>query len=247
MAMVLMSLLAAPLIRMMPLYVIDVYGLNGSGAESATGTLISVLGVGAVLGGLGLKFIPAWYPKHHFIPMAVTGAGLSITAFGLTSSLWAGYIVVLFVGLFWIWGFNPAWAAMQGLVSDAMRGRVMAIANVAAFGVTAAGNIAAGYLGEGVQSLLAGGRVGAFSQQQATVIGTHAAVAGLSALLFVTGLAMLIWRVPEVDGLKPGDPGYGPARRNLWDGITARAHRPREAVARAAPAWEPESGQAGAK
>lgn len=247
MAMVLMSLLAAPLIRMMPLYVIDVFGMKDAAADSATGTLISVLGVGAVLGGLGLKFIPAWYPKHHFIPMALTGAGLTITAFGLTSSLWAGYVAMFFVGVFWIWGFNPAWAAMQNLVSDQMRGRVMALANVAAFGVTAAGNIASGWLGEGVQGLLASGRFGAYTAQQATVIGTHLAVAGLSVVLFIAGMVMLIWRVPEVDGLKPGDPEYGPKRRNLWDGITARAHRPRAVVADAAPAWEPQSGHAGAK
>ena len=89
--------------------------------------------------------------------------------------------------------------------------------------------------------------MGAYSTHEATVIGTHLAVAGLSAALFIAGIMMLIWRVPEVDGLKPGDPEYGPKRRNLWDGITARAHRPREAVTSAAPAWEPHSGHAGAK
>lgn len=229
MSMVFMSLLAAPLIRMMPLYVIDVFGLDGAAADSATGTLISVLGVGAVVGGIGLKFIPSWYPNHHFIPMALTGAGITITAFGLTGSISAGYFAMFFVGVFWIWGYNPAWGAIQNLVGDEMRGRVMAITNVAVFGVTAAGNIASGQLGEGMQNLLASGRFGAFTQHRATVIGTHLSVAGLSALLIVAGVVMLIWRVPEVDGLKPGDPGYGPKRRNLWDGITARAHRPRAA------------------
>lgn len=229
-AIVFMSLLAAPLIRMMPLYVMDVFGLQGAAADSATGALISVLGVGAVLGGIGLKFFPAWYPKHHFIPMALTGAGLTITAFGLTSSIWAGYAAMLFVGVFWIWGYNPAWGAIQNLVGDDMRGRVMAITNVAVFGVTAAGNIASGLLGEGMQNLLASGRVGAFTPERATAIGTHLSIAGLSAVLIVAGAVMLIWRVPEVDGLMPGDPGYGPKRHNLWDGLTARSHRPRANV-----------------
>ena len=45
------------------------------GADSITGALISVLGLGAVIGGLALKYVPAWYPKHHFIPMALTARG----------------------------------------------------------------------------------------------------------------------------------------------------------------------------
>lgn len=251
-AMVMMSLFAAPLIRMLPLYVIDVYRVpvEDGRADLVTSLLIAVLGLGAVLGGLSLKYVPAWYPKHHFIPVAITGAGLTILIFGLTRSLAMGYIAMFFVGLFWIWGFNPAWAAMQGLVSDQMRGRVMAMANVAAFGVTAIGNIAAGWLGEGVEALLASGRVAAVEAPVAKEIGTHVAVAGPAAALLVAGIIMLIWRVPEVDGIKPGHPEYA-HRRNVWDGLTARAHRPRPAAppppAKNTPAWEPETDHAGAK
>lgn len=253
-AMVVMSLFAAPLIRMLPLYVIDVYRapVDTGAADLVTSLLIAVLGVGAVLGGLALKYFPAWYPKHHFIPVAIAGAGLTILLFGLTRHLTVGYVAMFFVGLFWIWGFNPAWAAMQGLVSDQMRGRVMAMANVAAFGVTAIGNIAAGWLGEGVEALLASGRVVTMEPGVAKEIGTHFAVAGPAAGLLIAGIIMLIWRVPEVDGLKPGHPEYT-HRRNIWDGLTARAHRPRPAAAaspepaRNTPAWEPETDHAGAK
>lgn len=270
-AMVMMSLLAAPLMRMLPLYVIDVFGMKDAAADTTTGNLISVLGIGAVLGGLLLKYVPVWYPKHHFIPVAITGAGLSITIFGLTGTVFTGYLAMFVVGLFWIWGFNPAWAAMQNLVTDEMRGRVLAIANVAVFGVTALGNIGAGWLGEGVQALARTGRLGGWAAAHATEVGTHTAVVGLSAVLFCAGLVMLIWRVPEVDGLRPGHPEYGP-RRSLIGGITARAHleqyrqsqgRCRRcghdlrgaggkcpecglAVGGTSPAWEPET-HAGAK
>ncbi|MCC6320162.1 MAG: MFS transporter [Phycisphaerales bacterium] len=225
-AMVVMSLFASPLMRMLPLYVIDVYGLAESAADGAMATLISMLGVGAVVGGLALKYVPAWYPKHHFIPASLAGAGLTITVFAATTTLWAGYVAMFFVGLFWIWGFNPSWAAMQNLVSDHMRGRVLAVANVASFGVMAVGNIAAGWLGEGVEATLKTGRFGEFAGPSVKALGTHAAVGAMSLALLMTGIVMMIWRVPEVDGMNPGDRAYGPPRRNLWDAITARAHHP---------------------
>jgi len=249
-SMVLMSLLAAPLIRMLPLYVIYVYGVSFEASDGVTGSLISVLGIGAVLGGVALKYLPEWYPKHHFIPLAIAGCGLTITLFGLTNALWAGYAIMFVVGLFWIWSFNPAWAAMQHLVPDHMRGRVMSIANVAAFGFMAIGNVAAAWLGKGVEAVLATGHLGADAAADARVIGTHAAVAGPSFALLAAGVVMLIWRAPEVDGLKPGDEEYGP-KRSLWEGITARTHLEHERRRRrrepALPAWEPETGHAGAK
>jgi MFS family permease len=224
-AMVMMSLLAAPLMRMLPLYVIDVYGLDESRADFATGMLISVLGIGAVLGGLALRYLPAWYPKHHFIPLAIFGAGMSITVFSLTTTLAWGYAAMFVVGAFWIWGFNPAWAAMQHLVSDAMRGRVLAIANVAAFGVTAFGNVAAGWLGESVEHWLATGFAGAWAQAQAKALGTHAAVGVLSVMLAGAGVVMMIWRVPEVDGL-PRIKGVRRSRLDFVEALLARQHWP---------------------
>jgi len=213
-SMILMSLLAAPLVRMLPLYAIDVYGLGESAADQTVGILLAVLGVGAVIGGLLLKFVPPWYPKHHFIPMALSGSGLTICIFATTGSVWWGYITMFFCGLFWIWGFNQAWAAMQHLVEDSMRGRVMATANVASFGATAVGNIGAGWLGESVA---------AWTGDKA--LGTHVAVGALAAVLLAAGVVMLLWRVPEVDGPEvPYKPGTN--RRSILEGLTALSHRP---------------------
>lgn len=213
-AMFLMSLLAAPLVRLLPMYAIDVYGLGQADADRAVGMLLAVLGIGAVIGGLLLKFIPPWYPKHHFIPMSLTGAGFTICLFALTGSPAWGYITMFFCGIFWIWGFNQTWAAMQHLVEDSMRGRVMATANVASFGATALGAAAAAKIGESVW---------AWSDDKS--LGTHAAVGVLAALLLVAGFVMLLWRVPQVDGPEvPYKPGTN--RRSLLEGLTARSHWP---------------------
>jgi len=215
-AMILMSLLAAPLVRMLPLYAIDVYGLSQTDADRAVGNLLAVLGLGAVVGWLLLRWMPPWYPKHHFIPMSLCGAGLTICVFATTGTLGWGYFTMFFCGVFWIWGFNQAWAAMQHLVEDSMRGRVMATANVASFGATAVGTIGAGWLGESIAAAT-GDRA----------LGTHLAVGVLAAVLLVAGVAMLLWRVPEVDG---PEVAYqkGTNRRSLLEGLTALSHRPRD-------------------
>ncbi|MFO0491291.1 MAG: hypothetical protein ACK51T_02540, partial [bacterium] len=43
--------------------------------------------------------------------------------------------------------------------------------------------------------------------------------------LLVAGVAMMIWRVPEVDGHDPAATDM-PRDRSLWNAITARRHRP---------------------
>ena len=265
-AMVLLSTLAAPLIRMLPLYVIDVYGVSGgpvaialagpltgspagaapvaavaaqhtvtgapdqpdgravipevkaaastnSEADRATGLLVALLGLGAVCGGLMLRRVPPWYPKHHFIPMAVAGCGLAITAFAFTTTLWAGSLVIFICGIFWIWGFNQSWAAMQNAVPDSMRGRVMAIANVASFGGTAFGNVASGWLGDALAGPLG------------KAMGTHLAVGVMSFILLIAGVVMLANRVPEIDGLpRRALPRH--LRRGLLNALLAAEHRP---------------------
>lgn len=214
-AQVLLSMLAAPLVRLLSLFVIDVYGLADKSAERAGGTLLAVQGIGAVAGGLSLRWVPSWYPKHHFIPLAVAGLGGSIAIFSMTPSLWWGYAAMALCGFFWLWAFNQSWAAMQLLAPDEMRGRVMAIVTTAGFGATAVGIFLAGHGGEWLKEREVLSAAGA----------TRLAVAGLAVPLLVAGMAMMIWRVPEVDGHDPAAMGV-PRDRSLWNAITARRHRP---------------------
>jgi len=213
-AQVLISMLAAPLVRMLSLFVIDVFGLGGKQAEQAGGLLLSIQGVGAVIGGLCLRYIPAWYPRHHFIPLSAAALGLSISLFAVTTNLVMGCIAMLICGFFWIWSFNQSWAAMQVLAPDALRGRVMSLTTVASFGATALGAFVAGYFGESLKH-------GGINDTGAT----QASVAFLSLPLFIAGLVMLIIRTPEVDG-DPRPAVTMKARRTLWNAITAREHRP---------------------
>lgn len=209
-AIILFSMLAGPLLTMLPLFVEKVYHLKAG----TFGTLLSVMGVGAVGGVVLLKFVPRWYPKHHSIPLAVLGGGVCVAGLCATSSVYIAGIWLLFAGAFWLLTFNQAFAAMQLLVDDKMRGRVMAVCNTAAFGATPLGAIVAGEIAEQLGNRMHEGQAARFG------------VGLLGAILAVGGLIMLIWRTPEVDGIMPGEPGYDRSP-GLWRGITASGHRPR--------------------
>jgi MFS family permease len=204
------SMLGTPLLRMMPILVTQVYERE----EATYGSLLSVMGMGAVLGGLALRFVPAWYPKHHFVPMSVMLGGVSIVAFAAADTLPLAAVSIFIVGVFWMWAFNPAFAALQMLVPDEMRGRVLAIASTLSFGTMPLGALAAG----GIAWAVAGKSDDGF--------GVQVGVGVLALILAISGLFMLIWRTPEVDGLQPGDLGYD-RRPGLWRGITASGHKPR--------------------
>lgn len=222
--MVLFSMLAVPLMRMLPVFAADVYDTSTDPVarffhmEEADvyGVMLSVMGLGAVVGGLALKLIPTWYPKHHFIPLSVFLGGVSILVWSVMESVAPAALAIFFCGVFWMWSFNTTTAAMQLLVDDRMRGRVLSVCNTAVFGAMPVGSLLAGYIGHYWSG------AGATSEGPGAQVGTAILAIGLA----LVGLAMLIWRTPEVDGLEPGDPGYDP-KPGLIRGITGSAHRPR--------------------
>jgi MFS family permease len=149
--------------------------------------------------------------------MSFLGGGVAIAWFGATTNFYFACVALFFGGLFWLWSFNSAFAAIQMLVPDAMRGRVMALVNVAVFGSMAIGPFLTGQLGSGLN---------AGSIHISPGLGVQIGVAGTGVVLVIASLVMLIWRTPEVDGLKAGDAGYE-RQPGLLRGILATAHRPR--------------------
>lgn len=206
---VLLSALAAPLQRMLPLFVSEVFHAG----EAAYGLLLGLFGAGAVLGGLTLGRWPSWYPRHHLIPLALTLTGACMTLFCATRSLPLACAWIFAAGLAWIWAFSSMITALQLRVRDAMRGRALALGNMAMFGAMPAGSLLAALLGARLATWLDAAEPGAATVQ----LGVGASTLLLTAL----GLLLLIWRTPEIDEA-PGPP----AARGLWRGVTARAHRP---------------------
>jgi MFS family permease len=209
-AVVVFSMLGAPLLTMLPEFIAKVYE---RGASSFS-TMLAVMGLGAVTGVFAIRAIPHWYPKHHFIPISITAAGVTIVAFAACSSYALGLVAMYFAGIFWLWIFNSCFAAMQLLVSDRMRGRVMGVLNTAAFGATPIGSVVAGVVGEFATGQHESGR------------GVQIGVGVMGAVLFCAGIVMLIWRTPEIDAL-PRVKGASLRSRSIREAFTASEHRPR--------------------
>lgn len=218
-ACVIFAMLATPVLRFLALFVTEVYHED----EKVFGVLTGVMGVGAVAGGFLMKAVPAWYPKHHLIPVSATLGGIWILLFSITDNVWAAGFHMFFVGLFWMWTFNACMSALQLLVTDNLRGRVMAVCNVAALGLMPLGNFIASGAGESLSALVRHRWPSYWDPGTSTQIG----VAFVSIVLIFAGIAMVIWRTPEIDGLCPGDPGYD-RRPGFWRGVLASTHRPRE-------------------
>lgn len=216
-ASVVFGLLATPVLRFLPLFVKDVYGLQ----EKTFGIMTGVMGVGAVAGGLMLRWVPKWYPKHHLIPLSVSMGGMWIFLFAIEDNAYIAAAFMLFVGVFWMWSFNLSMGAMQMLVEDSMRGRVMAVLNTAALGLMPLGSFLASAAGDAGSAIVRNAAPSYWTPGLSAQLG----IAFVAAILMAAGVVMLIWRTPEVDGIQPGEPGYD-RKPGFWRGITAASHRP---------------------
>lgn len=210
---VILSALAAPLQRMLPLFVSEVFHAG----ETAYGLLLGLFGAGAVLGGLTLGRWPSWYPRHHLIPLSLMLTGVCMTGFCATRSLAIAGAWIFAAGLAWIWAFSSTMTAVQLLVGDAMRGRVLSVINMAMFGAMPLGSMLA--------ALIGGPAATWFAAPDHASAAIQLGVGLSTALLAISGAVLLIWRTPEIDDPQPG-PASPPRARNLWRGVTARAHRP---------------------
>ncbi|HVZ95015.1 MAG TPA: MFS transporter, partial [Phycisphaerales bacterium] len=219
---------ANPVLQMMPLFITDVYNREAG----AYGILLSTMGVGAVIGGLAMRLVPAWYPRHHLIPLSVFLGGLSIVLFAAFPSFQLGAAFMFFVGWFWLWSFSIGFTALQLLVADEMRGRVLAVSNTLVFGAMSLGSVAAGAIGDFVHHF------NGIANPQA--LGVQLGVGIMALILTAAGFVMLTWRTPEIDDLKPGDPGFESAP-GFWRGITGAAHRPAPTGRPEPPMHEPPS------
>jgi MFS family permease len=128
------------------------------GGAETYGVMTSVMGVGAVVGGL----VSAARAKltARSLCVAAMGWGISITVAAVAPNLWSELVVLLFVGYGSITFNSYAKTALQLAARPEMRGRVMALWALAWQGSTPIGGPLVGWIAQATDprwSLVAGG------------------------------------------------------------------------------------------
>lgn len=145
-------LLSRPYVLMMPVFTEDVLKVGATGM----GTLLSVSGIGAIIGSFVLASLPN---KKRGVMLLASSflLGLALVGFSFSTSWYLSLALIVFVGLGQAGRMTLGNTLLQYYVSDEYRGRVMSIYTME-FGLTSLGTFAAGLLTEtvGVQWAIGG-------------------------------------------------------------------------------------------
>jgi MFS family permease len=116
------SILGAPVLALMPVVAREMFGLGAGGY----GLLLSFLGVGGLTGALGLAAVGDRIARTRLLTVASMLWPALLMAFSLTRIAWVGYALLFFIGCVMILNGAISNGLLQGIVPDALRGRIMA-------------------------------------------------------------------------------------------------------------------------
>ncbi|MFX0203330.1 MAG: MFS transporter [Candidatus Hodarchaeota archaeon] len=168
-------ILSMPYMFLMPIFADDILGVGATGM----GVLLSVSGVGAIVGSLILASMPN---KKRGL-MLLSGSvvlGLALIGFSFSNIWYISLVLIAFVGVGQAFRMTLASTLLQYYVDDTYRGRVMSI-YVMEHGLSSLGTFFAGLLAE--------------------VIGVQWTVGGFAIFLVVLSISALIF-VPRVRKLE---------------------------------------------
>ncbi len=157
----LFSVVGSALNTLLPVFVKEIF----HGGPRMFGSLLTISGVGAVIGTVYLaqkKTIAGFVEK---IALAIAVMGVGLAAFAATKIYWVASVAAFVIGLTMMVGIGGGNMVLQTLVHDDKRGRVMSLYAVALMGAAPFGSLG----------------VGAF----ATKFGADAALAVASILCFI--------------------------------------------------------------
>jgi MFS family permease len=173
------SILGAPVLALMPVVAREMFGLGPGGY----GLLLSFLGIGGLAGALGLAAVGDRIARTRLLTVASMLWPALLMVFSLTRVPWVGYALLLVIGCVMILNGAISNGLLQGIVPDALRGRIMAAYGLVVVGLSQV--------------------VGAFSG------GVIAHAVGVSTAIFATALLMAAYgawaflRRPELRELGP--------------------------------------------
>ena len=116
-------------------------------SDSTTGFLVGAFGLGSAIAGITLASRRGG-PERRIIVMAAVQA-VAMAAFGLSSTLGLGLVLLFISGFGFLTATTSATTAVQLEVDDRLRGRVMALWSVAFLGVRPFGSLIDGAVASG--------------------------------------------------------------------------------------------------
>ncbi len=140
---------------LIPYFAKQVYG----GGAHTYGLLMGANGLGALAGALFLAGQKSIAGLDRRIGRATIGGSVMLVAFILSGQFWLGMANLMLLGFFIFFTLAACNTAVQSMVSDEMRGRVLSLYYVAMAGITPLGSLAGGWAAEhlGARVTLAGG------------------------------------------------------------------------------------------
>ena len=124
-----------PVTNLTPAFTVDIYGRP----DTFTGILIGVFGLGAAL--TAALLVTRVQASFRSISLAMTGLGLAIITFGLSTGATVGLATLFVGGIMYMISISLATTLMQLKVAEAHRGRVMALWGVAFLGTRPAASL----------------------------------------------------------------------------------------------------------
>jgi MFS family permease len=194
--------LAAPLQGLLPVFAQSVL----KGGPALFGLMLSAIGLGSILGAFLLSCIPAYYPRHHLIPLAMCVFAAIGLLFSLSTAPVLSLLILVAAGTFWLLSLNPSNTANQLLATDANRGRVLSVMLLAQQGGMPLGHLFAGFLTHYLSP----------PWVLRLMLGT----------LLVVMAVFLFAREPAIDNLPRRKLGKLTLRGAIWEAVTAHSHHP---------------------
>jgi MFS family permease len=194
--------LAAPLQGLLPVFAQSVL----KGGPTLFGLMLAAIGLGSILGAFLLSFLPAYYPRHHLIPLAMCIFAVLGLLFSLSTKPGLSLTILVASGTFWLLSLNPSNTANQLLATDANRGRVLSVMLLAQQGGMPLGHLCAGVL--------------THYMSPAWVLRL------MLGLLLVVMAVFLFRREPAIDNMPQRHLGKLTFRDTIWEAITAHSHHP---------------------
>jgi MFS family permease len=112
----------APVLALMPVVAREMFSLGAGGY----GLLLSFLGIGGLCGALGLAAVGDRISRTRLLTVVSMLWPALLMTFSLTRVPWIGYALLFAIGVVMILNGAIANGLLQGLVPDALRGRIMA-------------------------------------------------------------------------------------------------------------------------